>query len=503
MSLLIKNVQVIDGEGNPPRQADVFVQKNIIAAIGDLKSKGADETIDGLGNYLTPGFIDIDTDSDHYLDIFTNPSQSDFTNQGVTTIIGGHCGSSLAPLLYGTLEGIEKWANPSQVNVNWHTVAELLTSLERIPLGVNFGTLVGHATVRRALTNEAERALTKKELAVFKKILTQALSEGAFGLSTGLGYVHGRTARDEEIKELVETLKSFDGIYTTHLRSQTDRLLPSVKETISIASDTGVRTIISHLRPLKGYENQFSKALELIRSSAANASVHFDIYPHDTSIYSIYALLPREIQKKNAAATMEYLNRKGDLKEIERQLQVLNPDDMWIASAPNHEYFVGKTIREIASNLEVTPAKAILKIMLITGLKATVFYRDINYDLLLQALTDERAFIASNGNSPLPGKFMKHERSTNTFPKFLELVTKQNIGTSPALPLEQAIRKITSLPARYFNLKDRGVVKEGKIADLVILGKDDLKVRGTVVGGRRVDRENISRRGAILRHKTR
>ena len=498
MSLLIKGVQVIDGEGRAPYKADVFLERNIIAAIGNLKNKEADETIDGLGNYLTPGFIDIDTDSDHYLDIFTNPAQSDFTSQGATTIIGGHCGASLAPLLYGTLEGIKKWADASQINVNWHTVEEFLKSLERIGLGVNFGTLVGHSTIRRALTNETERALTRKEMDVFKNILTKALSEGAFGLSTGLGYVQGRIAREEEIRELVKTLKSFDGIYSTHLRSQTDRLLTSVKETIKTASGTGVRVLISHLRPLRGYEDQFSKVLELIKSSAANASVHFDIYPHDTSIYPISSLLPREIQKRNTTVTIEYLKNKEDLKEIEQELGGLDPDTIWIAGAPRHEYLIGKTISEVAENLGVSPVKAILEVMKTTDLKATVFYRDINYDLLLQALADERAFIASNGNSAPPGKFMKHERSSNTFPKFLEIVTKSN-----SLSLTQAVRKITSLPARYFDIKDRGVIKEGKIADLVILGKDDLKVRETVVGGKRVIEGDLDRKGAVLRHKSR
>ncbi len=498
MSLLIKGVQVIDGEGRPPYPADIFVQKNIIAAIGDLRGKEADEIIDGLGNYLVPGFIDIDTDSDHYLDVFTNPGQSDFTNQGVTTIIGGHCGASLAPLLYGTLEGVEKWADPSQVNVNWHTMAEFLSSLEKISLGVNFGTLVGHGTVRRAITGDAERALTKKELYVFKKVLLRSLSDGAFGLSTGLGYVQGRIAREEEIRELLSILKRFEGIYATHLRSQTERLLPSVKETIEAASVSGVRTLISHLRPLKGYEDQFSKSLELIKSSAASASVCFDIYPHDTSIYPIYSLLPKAVQKKNAASTLEYLRKKEDLKEVSEELDKLNPDEVWIASAPRHEYFVGKTLSEIASNLGVSPVKAILEVMLATSLKATVFLRDINYELLLQALKDERAFIASNGNSPPPGKFMKHERSTNTFPKFLDLMTK-----SGSLSLEQAIRKITYLPARYFDLKDRGIIKEGKTADLVVLGKDDLKVRETVVGGKRCVMGDKSRHAAVLRHKLR
>ncbi|HEY4496765.1 MAG TPA: D-aminoacylase, partial [Candidatus Paceibacterota bacterium] len=104
MSILIKNVEIIDGEGRTPYKSDVFIEKNIISAIGNFKDKEADEVIDGLGNYLAPGFIDIDTASDHYLGIFTYPEQSDFVNQGVSTILGGHCGSSLAPLLYGTLE---------------------------------------------------------------------------------------------------------------------------------------------------------------------------------------------------------------------------------------------------------------------------------------------------------------------------------------------------------------------------------------------------------------
>jgi N-acyl-D-aspartate/D-glutamate deacylase len=489
MSLLIKGVQVIDGEGKPPYQADVLVQKNVIGAIGNFKNKRADEVIDGLGSYLMPGFIDIDTDSDHYLDIFTNPSQNDFTAQGVTTIIGGHCGSSLAPLLYGTLEGLDKWANPSLINVNWHTMGEFLSSLDRIKMGVNFGSLIGHSTVRRAITGGNERALTKNEMAVFKEVIRRALSEGAFGLSTGLGYVHGRVARADEIKELVGVLKDFDAVYSTHLRSQTERLLTSIKETIEVASATGVQTLISHLRPIRGYEDQYVKSLKLINDNAATASIFFDIYPHDTSVYPIYSLLPREAQKRSPAATLEYINKPANKKSIEKHLSGLNPNDIWIASAPRYEFMIGKTVREIAENRGKTPAKALFEIMQMTPMEATVFYRDINYDLMVQALANDRGFVASNGNSSPPGKFMKHERSTDTFPKFLNMATKFNL-----MPLEQAVKKITSLPAKYFDLDDRGVIKEGKVADLVVVTKDDFKVRETIVGGKR--------NGTVLRHKS-
>src|SRR3989344_2580012 len=284
MSLLIKGVQVVDGAGRPPYKADVLIQKNIISAIGNLKRRRARKEIDGLGNYLTPGFIDINTDSDHHLTLFTDPSQSDFTNQGVTTSIGGHCGASLAPLLYGTLESIRKWVDPTEINVNWHTVGELLKTLDKLPLGVNFATLVGHSTIRRALVGESNRRLTQKELAVFQKILEQSLDEGAYGLSTGLGYVHGRLASDRELRALVKVVADAGGVYTTHLRNETDELLESVKETVRVAKSTGAKTIISHLRPLKGSENQFDEALKLLEKSSASASVYFDISPYATSI---------------------------------------------------------------------------------------------------------------------------------------------------------------------------------------------------------------------------
>ena len=159
MTLLIKNVQIVGGAGNNANGAttDVFVSDNKISAIGSFPNKKADMVLDGQGAYLSPGFIDSNTGSDHYLTLFDNPNQEDFIKQGVTTIMGGMCGASLAPLLYGSLEALQKWGDPNRTNVSWHTMGEFLKVMDKHPTSVNFGTLVGHATVRRALVGLANR----------------------------------------------------------------------------------------------------------------------------------------------------------------------------------------------------------------------------------------------------------------------------------------------------------------------------------------------------------
>ncbi len=494
MSLLIKEVQIIDGEGRPSYKADVLVQKNVISAIGNLKSKEADVIIDGVGNFLAPGFIDVDTDSDHYLSLFTNPRQSDFGTQGVTTILGGECGASLAPLLYGTLESIRKWGDPHDVNVNWHTVAEFLESLDKLRLGVNFGTLVGHSTIRRSLTHGENRPLTMKEIWVFKKILNRALKEGAFGFSTGLGYLHGRIASYEEIRELVSVLKPYGGIYATHLRSDSGAILESVAETLKIAKSTGVKTIISHFMPIKGFRGKFTDAIELINNSGLE-NFYFDVYPFDSTVVPIYTLLPLWAQKENLETMLKEIEDAEIIKRIAKDLKYLNPGDVVVSRAPHGENLVGKNLWQIMENYGLDPGEALIKIMNMTRMRATIFYRNIDRELLLDILKEDRALIGSNGNAmPNTKKFLKHERSTSTFPEFLRLATKNN------LPLEAAIEKITSIPANFLGLKNRGVIKQGQIADLVIINKSDYEIKETILGGRRIGTHEKPN-GEIIRHK--
>lgn len=481
MTILIKHAQIVDGSGRPPYKADVFVRGDTISSIGDLKRQSADVVISAPNFHVSPGFIDANTDSDHYLTLFSNPEQQDFLLQGVTTIIGGFCGASLAPLLYGGLESIRKWTDINQINVDWHSVAEFLKVLDRRKIGVNFATLVGHSTIRRALIGEELRDLTLGELEVFEKIVADALKEGAFGLSSGLGYVHARGTPLSELKQLVRIVAEKNGVYATHLRDEKGGLLASLNETINLAKTTEVSALISHLRPLKGFEAEYEEGLELLEKSAVEADVHFDLYPFDASHVTIYSFLPLWAQSGNMEAMLKNLKNPSLRKKIVKEMNVGDGDEIQIVWAGAANYFVGKTLRECAEKRGVSPAECLLAIMEATQLRATALYKNIDYDLLKRALGHGRALIASNAASFKKGIF-KPERSEKTFLRFLELAVKDKI-----MSLEEAIQKITMAPARKFNLQRRGLVKEGNYADLVVFLADPAvgaEIKHVIVNGK-------------------
>lgn len=499
--VLIKGAKIVDGTGvKSPYVADVLLKDNRIVAIGKFPQKKADLIIEGLGLYLAPGFIDVNTDSDHHLSLFTNPAQQDFLLQGVTTTFGGMCGASLAPLMYGSLDSIRKWTDTSQVNIDWHTTAEFLKVLNRVKLGVNFGTLVGHSTVRRGIVGEDFRDLTLPELNFFKKTLNESLKAGAFGLSTGLGYAHSKRVPYAEIKELVKIVAENGGVYATHLRDDREGLLAAVAETTKVAIETGAKTLISHFKPIVGFENDYRKAVEYIHQVGGAADIHFDNYPFDESVVPIYTLLPSWAQVGNLEIMLSYI-KNSDIKErLLKELANLDGDNVKIAQALGRDYLLGKTLTEFAENQELSVPEALLKLMTLTGLRAMVFNRNINLDLVTQNLERDQVLIASNGASlPENSKSLKHERFYNTFPKFIEIVTRNKM-----LSLPQAVEKITSAPAKKFGLKNRGLIKEDNIADLALFSVNSgaVKIEHVFVNGKLAVRDGKAQSvlsGEILR----
>jgi len=506
-TILIKNIQLIDGSGRPAVKADVLIKDDKISAIGNFPKYRADEVIDGLGSaYLAPGFIDINTDSDHYLTLFSNPSQKDFILQGVTSIIGGHCGASLAPLIYGSLESISQWADIRKINVNWHTVKEFLKVMSQKQLGVNFGTLVGHTTIRQALVGETKRDLSQNETKVFKLILDKSLKEGAFGFSTGLGYSQNRQTSYSEIRSLLEVVSQKKALYTTHLRNEKKGLLSSVNETINLAKETGAKVLISHFRPIIGYGKDYDEAIELINKNTDKADVYFDIYPFNTSTVLVETFLPNWVQEGSREVIIQDIQTPGLREKILRELPKVKGEEIIIAAAPGNEYLIGKSLKEFSENRNLNISEGLLELMKLTNLRAVIFYKNISSKKVIKALTSDRAIIASNSaclpdvdeNSVKWQKIIKPERSYRTFIKFLELIEKEKI-----LPIEQAIYKITGLPAQRLGLKDRGLIRDGYFADLVIF--KDAKIRDVILNGKRVVKEGEFQdilAGNILRHKT-
>jgi N-acyl-D-aspartate/D-glutamate deacylase len=467
MALLIKNVRVLGAAEKFPEPVDVFVNGDKISAIGDFPNKEAEEVIEGQGAYLSPGFIDVNTDSDHYLSLFDYPSQDDFLGQGVTTIIGGMCGSSLAPLIYGSLESIQKWADPNRINVNWHTMEDFLNVFKRNPLAVNFATLVGHSTVRRAIVGEALRDLTKNELAVFTETLKRALKEGGFGFSTGLGYVHSHETPYPEIKSLCKTTKDFDGVYATHLRDPVENLDESVKETIKLAREVGVKTLISHFMPFSGTEKIYSAALAQIASLPKTVDLNFDIYPYGASVLPLYTFLPQWAQSGGREVMLANIRDAWLQPKLEKDFRDLNPEDFVVSQAPGNDALVGCSLEELRKMYNLANYKAaLLKLMLTTEFRAVIMYKNIDVKLIKRAIANPRSLIASNSaslSSSEKTKVLKPERATSTFTKFLGLVDSERI-----MSLEEAVNKITAAPARKFNLTGRGLVREGNFADLTV-----------------------------------
>ncbi len=480
MTLLIKNVQLVDGVHDFPERSDVFVANGKISAIGNFPAKQAATVIDGQGCYLSPGFIDVNTDSDHYLTLFAYPSQADFLKQGVTTIFGGMCGSSLAPLLYGTLEGMEAWASAAKINVGWHTMKEFLASADRAKLGVNFGTLVGHATVRRAIAGDESRELTKNERQVFERMLKEALQQGAFGLSTGLGYLHGRKTSSGELAWLLDILKKNGGVYATHLRDGAAGVEESITETIRLAKGTAVKTLVSHFIPFSNAASEYAKALDAVDALPASLDFRFDLYPFEQTMVPFSAFLPVWAQGDEATMTKS-VQDEWLAPRILKEMTPIVGKQCIVVRAPGHEFLVGKTLAEIAAMYDVKDFReAFLRLCAATSCRGTMLYRNLDKALTRRALASARAFVASNApgfDGKQPGSMFRSLRTTSTFPRFLALAEEENL-----LPLKAAVRKLSYESARFFDLPDRGELKEGAIADLTSFTKSG-EIKFTVVGG--------------------
>jgi N-acyl-D-aspartate/D-glutamate deacylase len=479
MTLLIKNVHIVGGAREFPEPCDIFVNGGRISAIGNFPKKPADIVLDGQGAHMSPGFIDVNTDSDHYLTLLEYPSQEDFLKQGVTTIFGGMCGASLAPLIYGGLESLRKWGSTDRVNVNWHSMAEFLDIVDRRPLGVNFGTLVGHSTMRRAIAGETTRDLTKNELEVLRVTLTRALREGGFGLSTGLEYVHSHKTPYSELKLLADIVKRHNGVYATHLRNTKEGIQASIDETIKLTRETKIKTLVNHFVPIADFGEQYEKALATIDSLPPDIDLHFDAYPSLFMMSPIYTFLPQWAQTDGYEKMLSQLNDDWMAAKIQNDMPHMDEDNFIVAQAPGNEFLVGRSLREIKQTYGLSDGRAaLLKLMTALDMRGAALYKNISEPLVARALASPRSFVASNAPSFgfAKDRRLKSERTTSTFTKFLSMVEEEKL-----MPLETAVRKITLEPARKFGLVGRGEIKEGNFADLTCFKGGE--IRFTIVNG--------------------
>ena len=480
--ILIKGGTVIDGAGSPPRLTDIGINGDQISDIGDLGNQDAAKTIDAYGKYVTPGFIDITNHSDTHLTLFKYPGQESLLMQGVTTIIGGNCGASLAPL--GSREAIgaiRKWVDPSEINVNWATEKEYLDVLDSFRFGVNFGTLVGYGTLRRGVIGDGVRELNGNEREALKLLLRQALTEGAFGLSLGLAYGHERIASTEEIIDAGKAVEETGGIIKIHLRSEGLQILSSVNEAIRIGRETGAPIQISHFKVIgrKAWP-YLSKSLELINSAkASGVKIDFDVSPYRTTGSLLYLLIPNWARHGGLTELFKKIDDLEERKKIVEALRshTLHYDKILVTSA-KLKSAVGHTIAELAEEGGLSPEETILEILRTSEGRVTVMGRTISMKNTKSEIIDPNSIIASDGmglaQDAQKSDDLTHPRSFGTFPRYLsKFVSSLNI------PVAEAIKKITSRPAEKLNIKGRGIIASKRFADIVVFDPKLLQDRAT------------------------
>ncbi len=484
-SVLIKNGIVYDGEGSSPQRADIGISDNKIKNIGDLSSSNASITIDAKDRFVCPGFIDLTNHSDTHWTLLTSPGQENLVRQGITTVIGGNCGSSVAPLAGKKgLESIQKWVDISSININWQTVDEFLSLLETRRTNVNFGMLVGYGTLRNAVIGDDTRAANEEENAKIKYLLDASLSQGAFGFSTNLGSYQKRYLRDDEIVGLLKIVAKRNGLAKHHLEDEGKNILPAISRIIQITRESGVRSQISHFKAVgKTAWSLFYDGLAMIRKARDEGlKITCDFSPYDITGSTLYMLLPMWAREMNKNKLMEALrDRKSkerrDLLSYLKDL-TLHYDRIIVASTQSELDQIGKSISELEKLTELPGEEIILNLLEVNNFQVTIFNQAVSEENIKKLAMEDYSMIASDGMSyPSPGlnfRSIPHPRSYGAYPRALSIFAKNGM-----LKWEEVIRKMTSQPADALGLKDRGRIKKGYFADLVIFDPKTIEDRAT------------------------
>lgn len=483
-SLLIKNGRVFDGRGNPAREVDIGIGEDRIEAMGELEKTSADRIIDAGGKYVTPGFIDVTNHSDTHWTLFTHPAQESMLRQGVTTILGGNCGASLAPLVSGEdIEGLQRWVDVREININWQTFDELASELEERAFGVNVATLVGFGTLRRGVLGVEGRAANSEEIRQMKFLLERAFTDGAFGLSFHLGVGYEQAAENLEIVELLGVAALAKRFVKHHLEDEGLHLLPAISRVLTMSRGAAVRTHLSHFKALgRSAWEQFASALVMIeRAQEAGLALTLDFFPYTRTGSHLLHLLPEWARVGNDAQILERLRSvdgRRSVTEALRQL-TLHYDRITIASSQRNVFSVGKTIAILAENAGVSPEEVLIELLIHNDLRVTVFNEVISPEHIQTLAAKPYAMVASDGvgharGAASPGD-LPHPRSFGAFPRALEWFTKEQ----PLLSWEEAIYKMTGFPALLLGIRDRGVLAPGAFADIVIFSPEELSVPAT------------------------
>lgn len=505
--ILIKNAKIMDGTGNPWVQGDIGISEDTIVAIGQLNGKTADKIIDAKGLVVSPGFIDMHTHSDNSLGNPMSNANLNYLTQGVTTVVTSSCGS-------GPLK-----------------IAETKAKWEQQGIGSNAILQVGHGTVRRQVAGIEPRAVTAEELEKMKMLVRQSMEEGAWGMSTGLQYIPGRYANTEEVIALAKVVAEFGGIYTSHQRHEGKYLVEATQETIRIAEEAGLPCNVSHIKAggkksAWGLMKEAVKVINEARSRGLNITADMYSYPEAgggslSSVFNIpvdmepLAELRTKMRDRSLSAKEREKLREQYADELAKALSdpikrekirkltaegcpdcpnyvmMFYWDSLCITRSKKNTHLLGKTLDEVAEDRK---REQVLN-SLFWSISPPVDPFDVAADLYIEekedlytsgdwmseddmkcVMKENWLMFASDGSSlPQGAKNPVHPRNYGNFPRIFRVYVREE----GVITLEDAVRKMTSLPASFLKLKDRGLLKVGCKADVVIFDPDKVEDKAT------------------------
>lgn len=495
--LVLANGRILDGCGNPWFLGDLAVGQGRIVEVGPAGTLRGHKIVHMDGRFVAPGFVDIHTHSD--LSILVNRCAESAVRQGVTTQVIGNCGMSPAPVDDQHLAAMRSfWGRISdqpEVTWEWRTFDEYLQCLQRGGIAINLASLAGHAALRMAVMGLDDRDPTPSELDKMKALLAEAMEGGAFGLSTGLVYPPGCFARTEEIIALCRVAAGYHGLYASHIRGERETILEAVAEAILIGREAGLPVQISHNAPKFGAPCDATANLRLVEDARAlgqdvtvDNDMHTDLGP------ALAGGLPQAIHDRPEAEMAAMLKDPETRSRIREEIVLdrrpafgpagLLKHGQWqritILHAPHSPNVVGKTIEAIAQERGQDPFDCYFDLIAENGRAAEAIFDYIDEANIRTLLRHPATMICSDGQVLAPYGFLNDPPpyspcSYGEFPGVLE----RYVRDEAVLTLEEAIRKMTSFPAQRFGLMDRGVLRPGTRADIVVFDLDRIRDRAT------------------------
>lgn len=437
--ILIRNASIVDGTNSPRFTGDIGIRGDRIECIGDLAAFRGNLELNLNGRIAAPGFIDAHTHDDRLM--LSNPDMAPKVSQGVTTVIGGNCGVSLAPMPRPIPNPVTPPLNLLDEQGSWFhfpTFASYLEALRNKPPATNCAMLVGHTTLRVATMNDFSQPASQSEIAAMKKMVNEAMQAGAIGVSTGLFYEPSIAAPAEEVIEVCRSLKKFNGLYCTHMRNEADQIIDSLEESFRIGREVGVPVVISHHKVAElANHGRSVETLALIEKNMATQTICLDCYPY------------------TASSTILSADRAATSSRV-----IVS----WSKTLPE---YAGQDLSAIAQEMNCTQEEAVKRL-----LPAGAIYFKMDEADVQRILKFDQTMIGSDG---LPHDTSPHPRLWGSFPRVLG-----HYGRLLGLfPLETAVYKMTGLTAQNFGLKDRGVLREGAYADLTLFNAETVDETAT------------------------